>query len=95
MKLSNKTYDILAFVGRVVLPALSILFATLAEIWGLSEPFTKQIPLTITALDLFLNSLLGISTANYYKDALTENDKKMIVEAINNFDTVNPDENFG
>ena len=30
-------------------------------------PFTKEIPLTITAIDLFLNSLLGISSNNYYK----------------------------
>ena len=95
MKLSNTTYDILAFIGRVVLPALSILFATLAEIWGLSEPFTKQIPLTITAFDLFLNSLLGISTANYYKDALDEADKKMIVDALNNFVMRDPNENHG
>lgn len=65
MLLSNKTYDVLAFIGRVVLPALSVLYATLGEIWHL--PFTKEIPLTITAIDLFLNSLLGISSNNYYK----------------------------
>lgn len=65
MIISNATYDILAFIGRVVLPALSVLYATLGEIWGL--PFTKEIPLTITAIDLFLNSLLGISANNYYK----------------------------
>lgn len=65
MKLSNKTYDILAFIGRVVLPATSVLYATLGEIWHL--PYTKEIPLTITAIDLFLNTLLGISANNYYK----------------------------
>lgn len=65
MILQNNVYDILAFIGRVVLPALSVLYATLGEIWGL--PFTKEIPLTITAVDLFLNSLLGISANNYYK----------------------------
>ena len=65
MNLSNKAYDILAFIGRVVLPALSVLYATLGEIWTL--PFTKEIPLTITAIDLFLNTLLGISANNYYK----------------------------
>ena len=64
MILSNKTYDCLAFIGRVVLPALSVLYATLGDIWHL--PFTKEIPLTITAIDLFLNSLLGISSNNYY-----------------------------
>lgn len=71
MKLDNKTYDILAFIGRVVLPALSVLYATLGEIWGLV--YTKEIPLTITAIDLFLNTLLGISANNYYKDALNNN----------------------
>ncbi len=71
MKLSNKTYDICAFIGRVVLPALSVLYATLGEIWHL--PYTKEIPLTITAFDLFLNTLLGISSNNYYKDTLNNN----------------------
>ena len=80
MKLSNETYDILAFIGRVVLPALSVLYATLGEIWGL--PFTKEIPLTITAFDLFLNTLLGISANTYYKEQAVTND----------FDT---DENLG
>lgn len=65
MCMSNSVYDILAFIGRVVLPALSVLYATLGEIWHL--PFTKEIPLTITAIDLFLNTLLGISSNNYYK----------------------------
>ena len=68
MKLDNKTYDVLAFIGRVVLPALSVLYATLGEIWHL--PYTKEIPLTITAFDLFLNTLLGISSNNYYKETL-------------------------
>lgn len=66
MKLDNRTYDILAFIGRVVLPALAVLYATLGEIWHL--PYTKEIPLTITAIDLFLNSLLGISANTYYKE---------------------------
>lgn len=33
MKLKNKNYDVLAFVGRVVLPATAVLYATLGEIW--------------------------------------------------------------
>ena len=77
MKLSNETYDILAFIGRVVLPALSVLYATLGEIWHL--PYTKEIPLTITAFDLFLNTLLGISANTYYKDAMET--------VVNDYDT--------
>ena len=85
MQLSNKTYDVLAFIGRVILPALSVLYASLGEIWGLL--YTKEIPLTITALDLFLNTLLGISANTYYKGK---------AEDVNNYDTFDPtDENNG
>lgn len=65
MKFNNDVYDVLAWIGRIVLPSLSVLYATLGKIWNL--PYTEQIPLTITALDVFLNALLGISSANYYK----------------------------
>lgn len=65
MKFENHTYDVLAWIGRIVLPSLSVLYATLGKIWNL--PYTEQIPLTITAIDVFLNALLGISANNYYK----------------------------
>lgn len=66
MKFENGTFDVLAWIGRIVLPSLSVLYATLGKIWNL--PYTEQIPLTITAVDVFLNALLGISSANYYKE---------------------------
>lgn len=78
MKLDNKTYDILAWIGRIVLPSLSVLYATLGKIWNL--PYTEQIPLTITAIDVFLNALLGISANNFYKNEKIEN--------VNNYDTL-------
>ena len=77
MKLNNKTYDILAWIGRIVLPSLSVLYATLGKIWNL--PYTEQIPLTITAIDVFLNALLGISANSYYKEEAKQN--------VNNYDT--------
>lgn len=80
MRLSNGLYDALAFIGRVVLPALSVLYASLGEIWGL--PLTKEIPLTITAVDLFLNTLLGLSSTNYYKELVEGG-----VSEVNNYDT--------
>lgn len=70
MKINDNLYDVLAFIGRVVLPALAVLYATLGEIWHL--PYTKEIPLTITAFDLFLNTLLGISSNTYYKTIAEE-----------------------
>lgn len=70
MKLNDKTYDILCWIGRIVLPSLAVLYTTLGDIWGL--PYTSEIPATIMGLDVFLNALLGISSANYYKDKSTE-----------------------
>lgn len=66
MKLNETAYDILKWIGRIVLPSLAVLYATLGNIWGL--PFTDEIPTTITAIDVFLNALLGISSENYYKN---------------------------
>lgn len=75
MLLSNQVYDVLAWIGRIVLPSLSVLYATLGKIWNL--PYTEQIPLTITAIDVFLNALLGISANQYYK---SEAIKEVIVD---------------
>ena len=66
MKMNNKVYDALKWVALIVLPALAILYRDLAITWGL--PFGEQIPETITAIDLFLGVVLGISNATYKKN---------------------------
>ena len=66
MKLDNKVYDILKWVALVVLPAIATLYTALAGVWGL--PFAEEIPSTITAIDLFIGALLGVSTAKYNKE---------------------------
>lgn len=71
MKLKDKTYDILCWVGRIVLPALAVLYTTLGDIWGL--PYTSEITATIIGLDVFLNALLGISANTYYKEKANQN----------------------
>jgi len=58
-KLKDSIYDILKWIAIIVLPALSVLYGTLAGIWGL--PYATQIPLTIDAIDVFLGALIGIS----------------------------------
>ncbi|MBO6252366.1 MAG: phage holin [Bacteroidaceae bacterium] len=64
--MSNKTYDILKFIAQIVLPALGALYFGLAKYWNL--PYPEEIVGTITVLDTFLGTLLGISSANYYKE---------------------------
>lgn len=63
--MSNKVYDILKWVSIIVIPALSTLYATLGNIWGL--PLANEIPQTITAVGAFLGAVLMISNYNYKK----------------------------
>lgn len=63
MTLSNKTYDILKWVAQILLPALATLYFAIASVWEL--PYSEQIVGTISAVDVFLGALLGISTAVY------------------------------
>ena len=63
--MKNKTYDILKFIAQILLPAIATLYFALATIWGL--PYGEAIVGTITAIDLFLGAILGISTSEYNK----------------------------
>ena len=73
----SKTYDTLKWTAQFLLPALGTLYFTISSIWGL--PYGEQILGTITAIDLFLGAILGLSSSKY------EGDGTMIV------DTSNPD----
>ena len=66
MKLNDKIYDVLKWVALIALPAVATLYTALAGIWGL--PYAEAIPATITAVDLFIGALIGISAANYNKE---------------------------
>ena len=59
MKLPDKVYDVLKWIALIALPALSVLYGTLAAIWNL--PYATQIPLTIEAIDVFIGALIGVS----------------------------------
>lgn len=61
--LSNKVYDILKFIALIILPALATLVGTLGNIWN--WPYIEQIVPSITAIDVFLGAILGISSVKY------------------------------
>lgn len=63
MVFNSKVYDRMKWVALYVLPALATLWLSLADTWGL--PYGTQIGATISALDVFLAVLLGISKSNY------------------------------
>lgn len=61
----DKVYDILKAIAMIILPALGTLYFALAGIWG--WPYAEEIVGTITAIDFFLGTILGISTMQYKK----------------------------
>lgn len=63
--MNNKTYDVLAFIQRILLPAFATLLASLQQIWGWDIPM-EQIVLTITAFDTFLGIFLRGSSSKYF-----------------------------
>ena len=68
MKLNDKSYNIIKWVVLTVLPALSVLIATLGKGYGWD---TENIVLTLNAVALFLGAITGVSNYNYKKDDLS------------------------
>lgn len=61
--LSNSVYDRLKQVAAVWLPALAVLYITVAPFWGL--PKQEEVAGTIMAIDLFLGAALGVLSRQY------------------------------
>ena len=66
MKLKKETYDVLKWIAQILLPAAATLYVAVSGIWGF--PYAKEVAGTISAVDLFIGALLGISSMNYYKE---------------------------
>jgi len=66
MKLPDKVYDVLKWVAILLLPALAVLYKTVAAEWGL--PYGQQVYNTVYAVHIFLGTILGISSLTYKKD---------------------------
>ena len=64
--MSNKVYDILAIIGRLILPAIATFYFTLSQLWHL--PLGEEICGTLAALTVFLNSVLKIKSDEYWKE---------------------------
>ena len=58
--LPQKVYEFLRWLIAIFLPATGVFFATLAEAWGWNLP-TQAILTTLSAIELFLGAIFGIS----------------------------------
>ena len=64
ISMSNKTYDTLSLINRLILP-LTELITALAGIWGL--PWADNVVQTLLALNAFLAVVLKISKDTYQR----------------------------
>lgn len=65
MQFNDKSYNLIKWIAQLVLPAAGTLYFALSQIWGF--PYGEEIVGTITAVDVFLGALIGISTVQYNK----------------------------
>lgn len=71
--LPNKVYEVLRWLIAIFMPALGVFFSTLAEAWGWDLP-TQAILTTLSAVELFLGAIFGISKVLYDKQDNPEKD---------------------
>lgn len=64
--MSNKTYDILKWIATVVIPAIGALYFGLSRFWAV--PYPTEVLGTMTLIETFMASILGISNATYKAD---------------------------
>lgn len=64
--MKNSTYDKLKFLAQIVLPSIATLWVAISTIWNL--PLGKEIEQTITAIVVFLDTVLGITLAKASSD---------------------------
>lgn len=61
--LPQKLYELFRWLIWIVLPAIGVLITTLATAWSWSIPL-DAILATLSAIELFLGTILGISKYN-------------------------------
>lgn len=66
MKLNDKVYDILKWVGLIALPALAVFVGVIGPVWNI--PYTDQIVVTLNALGVLIGALIGVSAATISKE---------------------------
>ena len=64
--MSNRVYDILKYIALIGIPAVVTLIMSLGSIWGI--PNYDRVATTVSALGVFLGSLLLVSSRTYAKN---------------------------
>ena len=65
--MNKKMYDVLKWIAQYLLPSAGTFYFALSTIWGL--PYGEQVIGTLTAADIFLGVLIGVSATQYNKSS--------------------------
>lgn len=87
MKLNDKVYDILKWLGLAFFPALGILLQTVLPVWGIDPALIKALTVTCNAIGVFIAALIGVSQVTLAKEKL-----QMIEETADIYETTVEDE---
>lgn len=66
MKIPNKVYDVLKWVGLICLPAVAWLISTIGADVGIADP--EKWARILNAVGTFIGIIIGVSTLNYNKE---------------------------
>ncbi|GAA0355513.1 hypothetical protein GCM10008932_05670 [Alkalibacterium iburiense] len=70
MKINNHFYDVSKWIVLIFLPALAVLISGLGELYGWEGTFSMVT--TVNLVNVFLGSLLQISSIKYYGNEKSE-----------------------
>lgn len=70
MKIPDSMYNVLKWIGLILLPACAWLVSRVAPAWGVQN--VDAIVTTLNATGTFIGILIGVSTLNYYKEGDAE-----------------------
>lgn len=62
-KMSGPVYDTIKWISRVALPAISVAYVALAQIWG--WPYVEMVSAVTAAVVLFMGTILQFSSAQF------------------------------
>lgn len=64
---SNGVYKALKYLFSIALPAISVFYITLSDIWTgvINLPYPEQVAATLAAITVLGNALMGISAERY------------------------------
>ena len=72
MKIPDRLYDCLKWLGLIFCPALAVLLATILPVWGIDAGLVKALVVTINAIGVFIGAVIGVSQIGYTKALAVE-----------------------